>query len=140
MKSNFDQYSFEDLTRTPQITIKNELTDMNHYIRNEQYRHKKLDNDVLFDRRLTNMSSFLRDNHVMDQNYTDRSFGAVQSPKISLNGTIGSISRKQGTESLDRFQFQFNANMEKRPPSRPEEISLMYQETNNDLKETVATR
>ena len=140
MKSNFKQYSFEDLTRTPRITINDQQRDVNHDMQNEIYRHKKLDNDVLFDRSIKNTTSFLRNNDAMGLNSMDRSFGNILSPKFGVTSDIGVLTRKEGTESQDRFQFKFNGNMEKRPPSRPDNIRMYYKDTNNYLKESVSTR
>ena len=48
MKQNSKQYSFEEYSRSPQITVSTNTTYIDHTISTEPYRHKKLDNDVLF--------------------------------------------------------------------------------------------
>ena len=139
MKQNSKQYSFEEYSRSPQITVSTNTTDIDHTISTEPYRHKKLDNDVLFTRSIENHAPVIY-NNAIDLNTNDRAFGNFQSPRMGTISDMGSMTRKESSESQEKFQFKYNGNMEIRPPSRPIDTRIRSKGYNSEMKDRVSTR
>lgn len=139
MKQNSKQYSFEEYSRSPQITVSTNTTDIDHTISTEPFRHKKLDNNILFIRSMENHAPMIYNNAV-DLNTNNRAFGNFQSPRMGTISDIGSMTRKESSESQVKFQFKYNGNMEIRPPSRPIDTRINSKGHNSEMKDTISTR
>ena len=134
MKTNSKQYSFEDYSRLPQILVDKDQQDVNHTISTESFRHKKLDNDLLFIRTMHNNAPLIQEDAIL-LNRSNRSFGNFQSPMSGNVSNIGDLTRRESSLSQDSFLFKYNSNLKQKPPSRPLDTRILLKGHNKDIKD-----
>ena len=141
MKNNKKQYSFENYTSVPSIIVNYESDDVHHAMMTEPYRHKRVDNDKIYQRAVENLMPKYKEQSAVELNKSNRSFGNFHSQLNGLGSNIGELTRKESVYNHDKFQFQFNENHPLDSSTiRPLNTRINNKGQNHELIETLSTR
>jgi hypothetical protein len=125
------EYSFEKYVRLP--LIPNEPTQQILQCNNEVVRHKRVDNEKIYNRIFDNSIKQNNEDSAVCLNSCNRLFGNFQSPKIGSISEIGELSRYITPAQMDKFQFKYNTNIEVRPTSHPIDPRILQKNWNANL-------
>ena len=125
------EYSFEKFIRLP--LIPNEPTQQILQCNNEVVRHKRVDNEKIYNRIFDISIIKNTEDNAVCLNSCNRLFGNFQSPKIGNISEIGELSRYTTPTQMDKFQFKYNTNIEVRPTSHPIDPRILQKNWNANL-------
>ena len=138
------QYSFESYCRIPKTIPKHHDINTDSVLDFDTYedslRHKRVDNDLIYDRLSSNIAINGEQCALGLNNTKPGQFGNFQSQRNETVVSIGTLTRRESTDSQEKFQFKYNRDLLIQPPVRPMNSRIQNKGNSVNIKETTGTR
>ena len=140
MSRKHEQYSFEDYVRIPPVrSTDTTVTDVHHTISAESLQHRRLDNDKIYGRIMEQLPT-VNEHSAEMLSTTNRSYSNFKSPMSKEIVGLGQLTRRESTNTIDRFQFMYNKNTHLSTYTIPADSRLESKDVHHRLKDGVHTR